>query len=242
MTPALLPVLAVVAGLLSFTSPCALPLVPSYLSYVSGLPPSELDRRGTRSVALRSSLGFVGGFTLVFTALGASSTLVGSLLVRNLPFILRVAGMAIIVIGLASTGLVRIPALGRERRFDLARVPSGPRGAVPLGMAFAFGWVPCIGPVLATVLAVASTSGTVVWGAVLLALYSLGLGVPFVLLAIGFSHAKGSLAWLARHGRAIEVAGGLLLVGVGVLFVSGAWRTFFVPLQAQLAKLGWPPL
>ena len=121
-------------------------------------------------------------------------------------------------------------------------MPSGPRGAVPLGMAFAFGWVPCIGPVLATVLAVASTSGTVVWGAVLLALYSLGLGVPFVLLAIGFSHAKGSLVWLRRHGRTIEVAGGFLLVGVGVLFVSGAWRTFFVPLQAQFAKLGWPPL
>ena len=242
MTPTLLPVLAVVAGLLSFTSPCALPLVPSYLSYVSGLPASDLDKKGTRSVALRASLAFVGGFTLVFSALGASSTLLGSLLVRNLPLILRLAGVVIIVMGLASTGLIGIPVLGRERRFDLARVPSGPRGAVPLGMAFAFGWVPCVGPVLTTILAVAGTSGTVVWGAVLLALYSLGLGVPFVLLAVGFTHAKGSLAWLGRHSRTIEVAGGFLLAGVGVLFVTGAWRTFFVPLQSQFAKLGWPPL
>ncbi len=242
MVSALLPVLAVVAGLLSFTSPCALPLVPSYLSYVSGLPPTELDQRGTRSVALRSSLGFVGGFTLVFTALGASSTLAGSLLVRNLPLILRVAGVMIIVMGLASTGLLRISVLGRERRFDLARIPSGPRGAVPLGMAFAFGWVPCVGPLLAMILAVASTSGTVVWGAVLLALYSLGLGIPFVLLAVGFSRAKRSLAWLRRHAQTIQVAGGLLLVGVGVLFVTGVWRTLFVPLQSQFAKLGWPPL
>lgn len=242
MTSALLPVLAVVAGILSFTSPCALPLVPSYLSYVSGLPPTELGKKGTRNVALRSSLGFVGGFTLVFTALGASSTLVGSLLVRNLPLIFRVAGVMIIVIGLASTDLLHIPVLRRERRFDLARMPSGPRGAVPLGMAFAFGWVPCIGPILATILAVASTSGTVAWGAVLLGLYSLGLGIPFVLLAVGFSHSKGSLAWLRRHGRAIQVVGGFLLIGVGVLFVTGAWRTLFVPLQSQFAKLGWPPL
>ncbi|MCL4421568.1 MAG: cytochrome c biogenesis protein CcdA [Actinobacteria bacterium] len=241
MSP-LLPLLAVAAGFLSFTSPCVLPLLPSYISYVSGLPSADLERGAARSIALRSSLGFVVGFTIVFSALGASSTLVGSFLVSHLPIIVRVAGVVIIVMGLASAGLLSLPVLSRERRFDLSRVRPGPRGAVPLGMAFAFGWTPCIGPVLATVLAVASTSSTVAWGTVLLMLYSLGLGVPFVLLAVGFSHAKGSLGWLHRHSHAIEVVGGLLLVAVGAAFVTGAWRTLFVPLQAQFAKLGWPPL
>ncbi|MDA8392495.1 MAG: sulfite exporter TauE/SafE family protein [Actinomycetota bacterium] len=241
MSP-LLPLLAVVAGILSFSSPCALPLIPSYLSYVSGLPISELDHRQATPLVLRSSLAFVGGFTVVFTALGASATLVGSLLLRNLPVILDVAGVFIIVLGLASAGLLRVPFLARERRFDLSRVPKGPKGAFPLGMAFAFGWTPCIGPVLATVLAVASATNTVLDGAVLLALYSLGLGLPFLALAVGFSRARTSLSWLRRHGRAIEVAGGLLLVAVGVMFVTGEWKSLFIPLQARFARLGWPPL
>lgn len=241
MTP-LTPLLAVVAGILSFTSPCALPLIPSYLSYVSGLPLSEIDRGQATPLVLRSSLAFVAGFTVIFTVLGASSTLVGSLLLRNMPTILDVAGAFIIVLGLASIGLLRIGFLNRERRFDLSRVPKGPKGAFPLGMAFAFGWTPCIGPVLATVLALASASHTVVEGAVLLALYSLGLGLPFLALAVGFSRARTSLGWLRRHGRGIEMAGGLLLVAVGVLFVTGEWKTFFIPLQERFAQLGWPPL
>lgn len=109
-------------------------------------------------------------------------------------------------------------------------------------MAFAAGWTPCIGPVLATILATAAATGTAAWGAFLLALYSLGLGLPFIGLALGLNRAKGSLAWLRRHGRAIEVVGGLLLVGVGVLFVWGAWRSFFVPLQREFARFGWPPV
>ena len=241
MSP-LLPLLAVVAGMISFTSPCALPLIPSYLSYVSGLPISEIGEGDTTPLVLRSSLAFVAGFTVVFTALGASATLVGSLLLRNLPVILDVAGVFIIVLGLASVGLLRVPFLARERRIDLSRLPKGPKGAFPLGMAFAFGWTPCIGPVLATVLAVASTSGTVVTGAVLLALYSLGLGLPFLLLAVGFSRARSSLGFLRRRGRSIEIAGGVLLVGVGVLFVTGEWKSLFIPLQARFARLGWPPI
>lgn len=237
-----LPLLAVVAGILSFTSPCALPLIPSYLSYVSGLPISELgERRGTPLV-LRSSIAFVGGFTVVFTALGASSVLVGSLLLRNMPTILDVAGVFIILLGLASIGLLRVPFLARERRFDLSRVPQGPKGAFPLGMAFAFGWTPCIGPVLATLLAVASATSTVITGGVLLALYSLGLGLPFLALALGFSRARTSLTWLRRRGRAIEIAGGVLLIAVGIMFVTGEWKSLFIPLQTRFAQLGWPPL
>lgn len=201
-----------------------------------------MERRLSTSLVLRSSVAFIAGFIIVFTALGASATLVVSLLLRHLSLILEISGVLIIVLGLASTGLLRVPLLARERRFDLARIPQGPKGVLPLGMAFAFGWTPCIGPVLATVLAVAATSSTVIVGAVLLALYSVGLGLPFLALAVGFSRARTSLGWFRRRGRVIEVAGGRLLVGVGVMFVTGEWKSLFIPLQARFARLGWPPL
>lgn len=242
MSALLLPLLAVVAGVVSFSSPCCLPLIPGYLSYVSALPVSELGRREARAVTLRASLRFVAGFTLVFSLLGVSLALVGSALLQRLPVIVRVSGVGIIVMGLAMMGLLRIPLLGRERRFDLARVPTGPRGAFFLGSAFAFGWTPCIGPILATILTAAAATGTAAWGALLLVLYSFGLGLPFIALGLGFQRARGSLAWLCRHARGIEVAGGAMLVAVGILFVSGAWRSFFIPIQRTFAELGWPPI
>ncbi|MEO7836806.1 MAG: cytochrome c biogenesis protein CcdA [Acidimicrobiales bacterium] len=242
MRALLLPVLAVLAGVVSFSSPCCLPLIPGYLSYVSALPVSELGRREARAVTFRASLLFVAGFTLVFSLLGVSLALVGSALLQRLPLIVRVSGVGIIVMGLAMMGLLRIPLLTRERRFDLARVPTGPRGAFFLGSAFEFGWTPCIGPILATILTAAAATGTAAWGAVLLVFYSLGLGLPFIALGLGFQRARGSLAWLRRHARGIEVAGGAMLVAVGVLFVTGAWRSFFIPLQRTFAKLGWPPI
>lgn len=238
----LLPPLAMLAGAISFTSPCCLPLIPGYLSYISGLPISELGQREARALTLRAALLFVAGFTLVFTALGVSFAFVGGALLRNVPVIIKAAGVVIILMGLAMMGLLRIPLLYGERRVDLGRIPSGPRAAFPLGMAFAFGWAPCIGPVLATILASAAATQTAVWGGVLLVFYSLGLGIPFVALALGFQRARGSLEWLKRHGRRIEMAGGALLVGVGVLFVSGAWRSLFLPLQRYFARFGWPPI
>jgi cytochrome c-type biogenesis protein len=237
-----LPLAAVVAGAISFSSPCCIPLVPSYLSFLSGLPMSRLGTEAARSVTLRAALLFVAGFTLVFTALGASSALAGAVLLRNLPAITRVAGVGIIGLGLAMAGVLRVPWLAQERRLDLGRFATGPKTAFPVGMAFAFGWVPCIGPVLATVLTLAAATETVAWGALLLAFYSLGLGVPFVLLALGYERARSSLGWLRRHARHIEVAGGLLLVGVGVLFVTGTWLRLFIPLQREFARLGWPPV
>ncbi|MEZ5170663.1 MAG: cytochrome c biogenesis protein CcdA [Acidimicrobiia bacterium] len=237
-----LPLIAVVAGVVSFSSPCALPLVPSYLSYVSALPVSDLDRAEARSITLRAALLFVLGFTLVFTLLGVSVGILGSALNRNMPLILKISGFVIIVMGLGMLGIVRLPMLTRERRLDLARVPTGPKGAVPLGMAFAFGWTPCIGPVLATILATASATQTAAWGGLLLALFSIGLGLPFILLALGYDRARGSLGWLRRHGQAIERIGGAMLVVIGVLFVTDVWSSFFLPLQREFARLGWPPI
>jgi cytochrome c-type biogenesis protein len=238
----LFPFVAVLAGLISFSSPCALPLVPGYLSYVSALPVSELGERQARGVALKASLLFVAGFTMVFTALGVSAALAGNLLLRNRDTMVRGFGVVIILLGLITAGVLRTPALQRERRMDLARVPRGPAWAFPLGMAFAAGWVPCTGPVLATIVATASATGTAAWGGVLLALYSLGLGIPFVLLAVGFTRAQRSMAWLRRNGRRIEILGGVLLIGVGVLFVTGGWQDLFLPLQRWFARLEWPPV
>ena len=237
-----LPLLAVVAGFVSFSSPCCLPLIPGYLSYVSALPVAELGQAAARRVTLRAAVLFVAGFSTVFTLLGAGATLVGSALLRNQDVVVRWFGGFIIALGLVNMGVLRIPLLQRERRLDLARVPRGPAWAFPMGMAFAAGWAPCIGPVLATILTTAAVAGSVWWGAILLALYSAGLGIPFVLLALGFRRAEGSLAWLRRHGRQVEVLGGALLVAVGVLFVTGRWTPLFRPMQRWFAELGWPPI
>ena len=237
-----LPLLALVAGFVSFSSPCCLPLVPGYLSYVSALPVSELGDREAKRATVQAAVLFVAGFTTVFTILGVGATVVGSFFLRNQDSMVRVFGVVIIVMGLVTMGVVRAPVLMRERRVDLARIPRGPAFAFPMGMAFAAGWAPCIGPILATILTTAAVTGTVAWGAVLLVLYSIGLGIPFVLLALGFSRAQRSLEWLRRNGRRIEVAGGMLLVGVGVLFVSGRWSPLFRPLQRWFANLGWPPI
>ena len=237
-----LPLFAVVAGVISFSSPCCLPLLPGYLSYVSALPVSELGDRQARMVTLRAALLFVAGFTVVFTVLGVLAQLLGSVFLANGGPVVRWFGVPIIILGLSTMGVLRIPFLLKERRIDLARVPRGTAWAFPMGMAFAAGWAPCLGPVLATIYATAAVSGTAAWGAVLLVLYSMGLGVPFVAVALGFNRAQRSLGWLRRNGRRIEVAGGALLVVVGLLFVSGRWQGYFQPLQRWFAEHGWPPV
>lgn len=242
MPPVTLPLLAIAAGIVSFSSPCCLPLLPGYVSYISALPTASLGVREARMVTLRASVAFVAGFTLVFSALGVLSALFGSFVVGALPAIVRVMGVGIIVLGLSMAGLLRIPFLMRERRMDLARLPRGPGGAFGVGVAFAAGWTPCIGPVLATILAAAAATKTVAWGALLLVLYSVGLGLPFIGLALGIGRARRSLAWLRRHGRHVEVVGGVLLVGVGVLFMTGSWEAWFRPLQRIFARYGWPPI
>lgn len=238
----LLPLVAVVAGALSITSPCCLPLLPAYLSYISSLPVSDVDERHARRATLRASLLFVAGFTTIFTILGLGASALGSLFLRHLPVLVRWSGVVIITLGLANMGVLRVPALQRERRLDLARVPRGPAWAYPMGMAFAAGWTPCIGPILATILGAAAASRTAVWGAFLLVCYSVGLGVPFVLLGQGVGRAQWSFDWLRRNGRHVELVGGALLVAIGVLFVTGQWQRLFIPLQLRFVRLGWPPI
>jgi cytochrome c-type biogenesis protein len=242
MSPYLLPLFAIAAGVISFSSPCCLPLLPGYVSYISALPTSALGAREARTTTLQASLAFVAGFAVVFTTLGVASAFFGSLVLRVLPTIVRVMGVGIIVLGLSMMGALRIPFLMRERRFDMARLPSGQKGAFGVGVAFAAGWTPCIGPVLAVILAAAAGTGTVAWGGLLLLLYSLGLGLPFIALALGLNGARGSLSWLRRHGRQIELVGGAFMVAVGILFVTGTWESWFRPLQRIFARYGWPPV
>ena len=238
--------LAFVAGLISFTSPCCLPLMPGYVSYVSGVAsgtPSEHE--GSVAVRSRTMLAaglFVMGFATTFTLMGAAASELGTLILRTRLVLERVAGLFVIVMGLATTGLLRVPFLYRERRFDLGRIRPGPAGAVPLGMAFAIGWTPCIGPVLAGILTAAATVGGAWRGAALLFVYSLGLGVPFLLLALGVARTGRLFRWLRRHGRAIEVVGGSVLILMGVLMITGRWIQLFAPLLRVFSRSGWPPL
>lgn len=242
MTGALLPLFAFVAGLVSFSSPCCLPLIPGYLSYISALPVSDLGRPEARSVTFTASALFVAGFAVVFSALGLTATVLGATLIRNQTMVSRVLGVVVIALGLANVGVLRSRTLSRERRLDLARVPRGPAWAFPMGMAFAAGWVPCIGPILATILASAAVAGSPWWGLFLLLLYSAGLGLPFLALAVGYSRAQTSLDWLRRNGHTIERVGGVVLVVVGVLLVTGRWAPMFRPMQRWFAELGWPPI
>jgi cytochrome c-type biogenesis protein len=233
---------ALAAGIISFTSPCCLPLMPGYVAYISGVASEEGASTAVRRRVMGAAALFVLGFAVVFTFLGASASLAGGFLLRNRLVIERVGGAFVIVMGLATVGMLRIPLLYREARIDLRRVRRGPVGAVPLGMAFAIGWTPCVGPVLASILAAAAALQTTWTGAGLLFVYSLGLGIPFLLLAWGQARAARALGWLRRHGRAIEIAGGAVLVLMGVLMIAGEWTRLFIPLLRLFARSGWPPI
>lgn len=238
--------LALVAGLVSFSSPCTLPLLPGYISYVSGLshPTTETSTSTTSDYrrTLLAALLFMLGFSAVFTVLGASASLVGSLLAQHQHVLNTVSGTLILLMAAAMLGVLRIPGLQRQIRVDLHRISRGPASAPVLGAAFAFSWTPCIGPVLAAILSTAATTTTASWGAVLLLAYSAGLGVPFVLLATGLSKGKHRFGWLRRNSRRIEIAGGVLLAGMGVAILTGGWTVLMSRVLAFYAQIGWPPI
>ncbi len=215
---------ALVAGLVSFLSPCVLPLVPPYLVYLAGtslerLAGGEAEPLVKRDAVVAAAL-FVLGFSTVFVSLGASASAIGGL-IRAYSGILGVlAGIAIIVMGLHFLGLTRIALLMREKRARVAK-PVGLWGAYAMGLAFAFGWTPCIGPILAAILAVAASEATVSKGAGLLAVYSLGLGIPFVLAAVAIEPFAAFLSGFRKHLHRVEQAMGVLLVFTGIAFLTG---------------------
>lgn len=236
---------AFLAGLVSFVSPCVLPIVPGYLSFISGINVAQL--RGseaapalTRRVAV-TSVFFVLGFSTVFVALGAAATLIGALLQEHKRILGMVGGAVIIVLGLHTAGIIKIDWLLAERRANLRSRPLGLLGAYVVGLAFAFGWTPCIGPILGAILLFASQQETVGQGVVLLAAYSAGLGLPFLASALAVNGFFRAFGRLRGSMRAVEYVSGALLVGVGLLLLTDRLTLlaqYFSRLFPSLAKLG----
>ncbi len=212
---------SLIAGLTSFISPCVLPIVPGYLSFISGVSMEEMQGQRAARRVLLAALAFVLGFSTVFVALGASATLVGSFLKHNAVLLARVAGVVIIVFGLHMTGLVKIPFLTYEKRFQARERPISPLGAYVVGLAFAFGWTPCIGPILAAILTLAAAQHTVAKGILLLSFYSLGLGLPFLLAAVALNGFFKFFKGFKRHLHTVEVVSGAVMIAAGLLILTG---------------------
>lgn len=218
-----LPIAAFLAGLVSFLSPCVLPLVPGYVSLISGVGVEELkvQETGIFRKLMLNSVAFIAGFSIVFITLGAISTEVGQLAARYKSTLAEIAGVVIIVFGLHLTGILRINALYADKRLHSVKGGSTPWGAFLIGFAFAFGWTPCVGPILAVILGFAAAQNSVSKGILLLTVYSLGLAVPFLLTALGIERFLKFYGGFRRHMHALEVVSGGLLIALGVLLVFG---------------------
>ncbi len=218
---------ALVAGLLSFLSPCVLPLVPPYLCFLGGTTFDQLTSEDETpshvySTVVLSSVAFVLGFTTVFVILGASATAAGQLVAENLPLLAKIAGVLIIIAGLHFLGVIHIPILHREARYHADTRPAGLLGAYLIGLAFAFGWTPCIGPVLGSILAVAAGEDSVSQGVSLLLVYSLGLGIPFIMAAVAIKPFMRAMQRFRGHLAVMEKVLGGFLVLTGVLFLTNS--------------------
>jgi cytochrome c-type biogenesis protein len=233
-----------VAGIVSFLSPCVLPLVPGYVSYIAGKSMGGSGsglRVGTGFAALRLSVLFVLGFSTVFVVLGASATALGQLFLSYRYEANLIGGGMVIVFGLLMIGLVRWPWLQRDFRFHLNLPGGGPIAAYLLGVAFAFGWTPCIGPVLGAILTASAVTTTVSQGILLLSVYSLGLGLPFLAAAMFTNHLVGRLRILGRFGRSLQIGAGAVVVVMGVAMMTGELTTFSAWLLEtfpDLARIG----
>jgi cytochrome c-type biogenesis protein len=214
--------IAFTAGVLSFLSPCVLPLIPSYLTFITGMAFEDVTR--SRRATLVHALLFVLGFSLIFVALGATATALGNLLLGYRDVISRVGGVLVIVFGLYMLGVLRIGAFARDTRAHLSRKPVGYVGSVVVGVAFGAGWTPCIGPILGAILTYASMSGNLARGTALLSSYSLGLAVPFLLSAVAIERFLAAFQRLRRHLALVNRISGVLLVVVGVLMLTN-WFT-----------------
>ena len=215
------------AGVLSFASPCVLPLIPAYLCFLGGASLEELtaeggiDKKVQRQV-FTSALAFVLGFATVFIALGATATTVSTMIADNMDILAKVAGVVIVIFGLHYMGLFKIGFLNFEKRFHLENKPAGLAGSYILGLAFAFGWTPCVGPILATILMVAASGDDVMYGTSLLAVYAAGIGLPFLLAAFAVKPFRAFLGQFPRHMRTVAMASGTLVVVTGVAIFTGS--------------------
>jgi cytochrome c-type biogenesis protein len=230
---------ALIAGLLSFISPCVLPLIPGYISFVSGVSLEEMKLGGaagatSRRQVLITSLAFIVGFSLVFIAFGASASAIGKFVLRHLPLLGRIAGIVIIIFGLHTMGVFRLGFLEMEKRAHAQTKPAGLVGAMLVGVAFAFGWTPCIGPILAGILAVAGSRDTIREGVILLAVYSLGLAIPFLLTSLAIDRFFSFTARIRKHYHTIEVVSGGMLVVIGLLIFTGQFTLITQLLQPYL--------
>lgn len=219
------------AGLLSFLSPCVLPLVPAYLCFVAGttldrlVAAEGLDPALTRRVFV-SALAFVIGFSTVFVIMGSSASALNRLILENIEVIGKVAGAVIVIFGLHYMGLLKIPLLYREARIHTSERPTSILGAYVIGLAFAFGWTPCVGPILATILTVAASRDQLGYGVSLLATYALGLGIPFLLAALAVKPFMAFMQRFRRHLRKVEITAGALLVVTGILIFTNSLGQF----------------
>jgi len=229
--------LAFAAGLVSFVSPCCLPLVPGYLATVSGSTPGELSGRVDLHVVARS-LTFVGTFSLIFILFGLGATAIGSFLFDNQRLLNQVAGVAIIAMGLLFIGSVFVIRLNREWRPDALMERAGRGGPVVAGAAFAVAWTPCVGPTLGAILGLAATSQGTATGALLLAVYSAGLGLPFLFAAVAFSSATRAFGFFRRHYAAIQASAGVVLVAMGILVLTGELFRLNIEAQQFLDRYG----
>lgn len=234
-------VLAFSAGFLSFVSPCVLPLIPSYVSYISGISFEDLveggeDKNFTR-VTLYNSIAFVFGFTLIFVALGASSSFIGSILRDYQDMIMRVGGLLIIFFGLFIMRVIKLDFINREKKFHIQEKPAGYLGSVLVGIIFAAGWTPCIGPILGSILSVAATEGSVAFGVQLLFIYSIGLGLPFLITSITLNTFLHHLPKVTRHMRVVTTVSGLMLILVGLLLLTDRFTDLSNWFQS--VGLGW---
>jgi cytochrome c-type biogenesis protein len=213
---------AFIAGLVSFVSPCVLPLVPGYLSAITGFRPDELADADWRDV-LTPSLLFIGSFSAVFILLGLTATALGSTLRDNQALLTDIGAVLLVVMGVLFIGTMFIESLNREWRVEALLERAGRGGPIVAGAAFSIAWTPCTGPALGGVLTLAGTQGETLHGAFLLAVYSAGLALPFLLTAIGFSRATSAFAALRRHYRVIVAGGGAVLIAMGILILSGGF-------------------
>ncbi len=234
---------AFAAGVLGFFSPCVVPLIPGYVSFVSGVSFWEMqlaERRKHLGRVLLATVVFILGFSVIFTALGASASFLGAFVLGNRTLLSRIGGALIILLGLIMLGVIKIPGLARERRVQIGRRPGGVLGAFPIGMAFGFAWTPCVGPVLGAILTLAATTQRAADGAVLLFAYSLGLGIPFLATAVLLTTTFEALWSLSRYTRVIETASGVFLVVMGaallfdLVYRLNAWILQVFPVRPAL--------